>query len=460
MTTRNVYLLSGWKTSGKDTFFRDFQRGDLWKWKIFRRSDLPVLKTIPVTRMAFADLLKQEVKTRIGISDLVDLDRIKEDPIFDFIKDIWMNKADLIFSTEGGPSISGILADVPLLGQFILSLLKDSLSEYYSQHEMTLDFLRSVTVRDILKSHASMRRSKDSNYYAQHVLNDILSKPDEDFMITDLRFSNELSAAYGYLYERDIFTVRIFRKAVSVPPSHDLSEHDLDSLEPDYLAVPIKNWEEEYKAISKRFGFYRRYITRDDDEDNNNDSSILWTSQPGPTTSSSDDDIVNTTEYIPNIYQEVVDITKEAPDTVDEVVDTVIPTVIPSTVEEVVDTVTPSTVTPSTVLPSVITPVLPVKSKEPTAIVIPSVIKPVLLVKSKKPTIDILTNTAPTATVIPSVIKPIVLPVKLKEPVDIIDIITPGIIPGITPGIITRRRPNLNILDSIKTVNIMNDIDK
>ena len=274
-TKKKVYLVSGWKSSGKDTLCQQFQEvSDIpWNWKVLRKPGVPNLIPGYVSRLAFGDLLKQEVKQRFGFDEEFNLDTYKDHSMLELIKIIWINGLIDIGLTLTAPviqlgdakldkqrHIAKIFNGMPLFSQFMVPSFRELVQEYFPDAKpLKLEDLNKLTVTDILMEHAQMRRLQDPDYFAKHVYQEILKRTKENFMITDLRFSNELSTAYGYLYQWKIITVRVFRKTVPVPSKEEVTEHDLDTVEPDYLLIPLENWQEELDAASKRFSYCHKY---------------------------------------------------------------------------------------------------------------------------------------------------------------------------------------------------------
>jgi hypothetical protein len=91
------------------------------------------------------------------------------------------------------------------------------------------DFPTAKTPRDMLIQHAAAERSRDNHIYARYVRDAIAeSPPYSRIVITDWRYRSEASVIAELIDAANyVVYVRITRPDVS--PSHDPSEHDLDS---------------------------------------------------------------------------------------------------------------------------------------------------------------------------------------------------------------------------------------
>ena len=242
---KKVYLVMGWRGSGKDTLCKQFQGTSEigWNWRILKSPDQPDLVPETVTRLAFADSLKTEVQEQFEFPDSFSIDEHKEDKMFPIIETTWKEK----FS-DG----------LPMLRQVLLTTFSALVSEYFPR--ITRESLMSLTVREILIAHAHHRRNVDPEYFIRKVFQTMIDEPDTSFMITDLRFNNELSSAYSYLFQRDIVTIRVFRSCAEVPPPDTPSEHEMDEVRPDYVLIPTENFETELVVATRYFPYLKDYV--------------------------------------------------------------------------------------------------------------------------------------------------------------------------------------------------------
>jgi hypothetical protein len=193
-----VVLLCGYRGTGKDTLFTEWEQGR-FPWKVYRNpsSEQPGL-TIPLSpvRVAFADPLKQEVAERYGVP----INAPKE-------AKLWVS-------------------------------------------EITGDL---VSARDLYIAWGAYRRSQDPDYWCKKGAELVMKAPGTA-VVTDWRFVNE-----GMYFDKrfpDLITVRLFRSAVPIPPEDIESEHQLDGATTDYLLVTSQ---EDFSAAVEQFPQYRDY---------------------------------------------------------------------------------------------------------------------------------------------------------------------------------------------------------
>jgi hypothetical protein len=193
-----VVLLCGYRGTGKDTLFTEWEQGR-FPWKVYR-SRLSEQLGFPIplapVRVAFADPLKQEVAEQYGVP----IDAPKEEKL-------WRNEAGEL-----------------------------------------------VSARDLYIAWGAYRRSQDPNYWCKKGAELVMKAPGTA-VVTDWRFVNEGM----YFDERfpDLITVRLFRSAVPIPPEDIESEHQLDGATTDYLLVTSQ---EDFAAAVEQFPQYRDYI--------------------------------------------------------------------------------------------------------------------------------------------------------------------------------------------------------
>lgn len=198
---RSVILLSGFKRTGKDTFYNQIQ-GNLnekYNWHIYaNRKNTNNSQFIELlqnksnfVRFGFADELKKEVCNHYNINEINEYN-------------------------------------------------KDTYSNIYSR-----------TYRELLIDYAAKKREQNVNYWCSIVSNKItrfIKYGFNNFMITDFRYPNE----YQYISENnkintdDIFTVRLFRDYIDIPNISDLSERSLDDFNFDYILVDHRGSFEYY----------------------------------------------------------------------------------------------------------------------------------------------------------------------------------------------------------------------
>jgi hypothetical protein len=212
-----LLLLSGFRGSGKDTFFRDLQRGDLERWQLYkhpaRELDSKWQSSVPIRR-GLADAIKEEVH------------------------------ADL---RRQYPHLSHLLTeenkDLPLF-----------------PYERGL-----CSLRDLYIARGVEKKRDDIDYWCRCVRNSVSFVPHCNVVltITDWRFPHE----YDYFLSPEsgsstlpITTVRVFREAVPVPGTDIESERSLDSFTADYLAVPREEHVREKRAACSLFPQYSSFV--------------------------------------------------------------------------------------------------------------------------------------------------------------------------------------------------------
>lgn len=211
-----IILLCGYRRTGKDTLYtilsNKFNNQDeiaitnKFKWKIYKHPNKINEQFSDASkkykRVAFADLLKNEVSSIYGIPSIIP----------DSEKDIKQFK-----------------------------------------HFKTGDF---VSARDIYVEWGLIRRSGDINYWSKAVIN--LMEKENNYIITDWRYRNEsdyiLNAGVN-----NVLTVRMYRSDVPEPDITIESEHNLDNYQTDFLLLR-DDIEGEYKKIVKKFPQYQGYI--------------------------------------------------------------------------------------------------------------------------------------------------------------------------------------------------------
>lgn len=171
--SRKLFVLIGYKTTGKDTLADRLIRDEPYD-DLWWNCKLP--ECHDGIRLSLADALKDEVHS--------ELDRL----------------------------------GIPYVG-----IDKDA---YYEGSRLSL--------RDRYIEHGRYRRQQDVNYWLNVVLDKIEANQENDIIVTDCRFLNELEA-FKHVVGREVITIRIYRSNVEVPGLDIESEHDLDACATDYL---------------------------------------------------------------------------------------------------------------------------------------------------------------------------------------------------------------------------------
>jgi len=202
VTTKQVYLVCGYRRTGKDTLVKMFNKELEFNWLVYSDTSYK-LECENVIRVGFADKLREEVNQILNLSDNFDYDTFKETIVQN--------------------------------GQ---------------------------TYRDILIQHGGLRRSQDIDYWVKQIIPRIQNTK-ENIMITDWRFRNELICLERNLEELNqnkytvLKTIRVFRSEVPIPPYEVDSEHNLDKTLTDFLLVTS---EEEFTKACELFPQYINFV--------------------------------------------------------------------------------------------------------------------------------------------------------------------------------------------------------
>lgn len=179
MSDTNIIMITGYRGSGKDTLNKQLSGTSHipFNWIIYANPevDKPFPHYLKARRVAFADILKDEVIASLGniLPEGFDRDRDKE----------------MMLST----------------------------GKTFRQH--CIDTAMSA-------------RAVNVDHWSTKAMSQV--KPGESIVITDWRFQNEIKycARFG-----SVTSIRVFRRSVPVPPADDRSEHDLDHEVTDFLLV-------------------------------------------------------------------------------------------------------------------------------------------------------------------------------------------------------------------------------
>jgi len=114
---------------------------------------------------------------------------------------------------------------------------------------------REETYRDVLIRVGAERRRADADVWCKKALLNERGEPRfARVVVTDFRFANEL-AFVRKLYPR-VLTVRVCARSAEVPPYDVESEHTLDGLTTDALALPLTRG---FNASEERDNFLRLF---------------------------------------------------------------------------------------------------------------------------------------------------------------------------------------------------------
>jgi hypothetical protein len=127
--------------------------------------------------------------------------------------------------------------------------------------------LSGLTLRDLLKTTAMHMRAINPNVWADYVAEEIVVDDGfsihgpagrvRDVIVADYRFPNErtVMAPLGRVY-----TTRVFRGDVDIPPSDAIAEHNLDQEATDFLVLPCDDEAKHMAKFSQLFSFSDQYV--------------------------------------------------------------------------------------------------------------------------------------------------------------------------------------------------------
>lgn len=188
----DVLLLGGYKGHGKDTFF-DFLTGTRQDvdFEVTVEDSQCTLPKLAYTRLAFADVLKQQVAKLLNVS-VEYIDAHKDLPIDEKLNYVPYDTNNVI-----------------------------------------------KTLRDVLIDYATHKRKTDQYYFTRFVCDQIKHIEDSVIVITDFRFVEEyMYLCVGLPPGRTLFTARVHNSNAPIPGKEEASEHQLDGFYFHYL---VKN---------------------------------------------------------------------------------------------------------------------------------------------------------------------------------------------------------------------------
>lgn len=202
VTSNVIRMISGYRGTGKDTICQHLNTGKgEYKWVVYHSSNREIKPFRgPGIRIAFADELKKEVVAEQNLPSTFNLEKDKE-------------------------------------------MLLPS-GKTFRQH--------------CIEKGCAMRAKDPSHWVRLGFRNCEFSHA--TITISDWRY---IIGEYNYAISMgEVITFRVFRKDVPIPPivnPTDDPEHSLDHFMADYLILPKKNQEEEFKAAIKIFPQYQNY---------------------------------------------------------------------------------------------------------------------------------------------------------------------------------------------------------
>jgi hypothetical protein len=117
------------------------------------------------------------------------------------------------------------------------------------------------TMRKLFIEIARATRLVDPTFFAKRL--DMELANTDNVVITDWRYPNE----HDYLHQHNnITTLRVHReydhhgKKLNMPSEQDDSEHSLDSFKTDFIALPVKYYQDNYNGLIRRFPWASKYV--------------------------------------------------------------------------------------------------------------------------------------------------------------------------------------------------------
>ena len=227
-----LFLVTGYRGHGKDTLYKQLADDRHWppyNWIVYVPElmvgkESPFTDIRPIRRLAFADVLKQEVKTKLISDKLIDHH----------------------FDHES-------YKDIPII---LPAESKDQSVNKLGSPRKSVEQVTNKTFRDYCIERAEYVRETDPDYWARQVI-DQVNQPG-NVMITDWRYPNELCYYFNLqnITKKRVHTIRLFRSQIPIPNDDIMSEHSNDDVLTDYLLVT--STDDFHKAV-EQFPQYKLY---------------------------------------------------------------------------------------------------------------------------------------------------------------------------------------------------------
>jgi hypothetical protein len=225
-----IYLVSGYKRAGKDTWYEYLNAGRVPKCSIIHHMHAGAqreweeclnaarLEPGTVARVKFADVLIDQTIQELGLDD------------------IGLKARNLANPNDQQSKVGYTRTN--------FEHIKDTM------------FVGGHSIREHMKSIALRNKEKDMNVYARKTCDAIdhhIRQGVRTIVVTDWRFAHE----FDYVYETfsscpnvSIQTVRVTRSGVRIPPASDKTEHNLDRWIYDMEFITLSNANVEIQARS------------------------------------------------------------------------------------------------------------------------------------------------------------------------------------------------------------------
>lgn len=245
-----IYLVCGYKTTGKDTLFKQLiKRSDIpFNWIVYVDPSKNTPKFNPnklshLERRALADELKKEIVEMLM--------KDHESKLYLFSITDYLLKTN---SENKNITLTEISKDISKMADFISPLMTFKIPTIDDYIEILnkckeIPLFDGKSFRDLCIEHAAFRRNQKQTYWSDLIFSNIKSS----IMCTDWRNLDEEKVARS---KSEVRTIRVYRSDVPVPPMDDKSEHSLDNITTDYFLVRS---EEEFKKGCEIFPQYKSY---------------------------------------------------------------------------------------------------------------------------------------------------------------------------------------------------------
>ncbi len=197
MTPGSIVFFCGYRGHGKNAILEKIKGNNNFEFEVPEEAkwlfSLP--SHVPINDMAFATVLKQKIAELLNL-EVSEIDALKDEPLPESVKE-------------------------------------------YKFKIINPQNPQRVTVRDVLIDHAEYERQLDEDYFAR-IAALTQYKADAFNFVTDFRYPNEFAYFQTFVPASRLFTVRVYRHGVEVPPDDVKSEHSLDDFDTNFLITSIK----------------------------------------------------------------------------------------------------------------------------------------------------------------------------------------------------------------------------
>lgn len=126
--------------------------------------------------------------------------------------------------------------------------------EYEPVDKDALMLTRDVSFRDLYKQEAAKMTAANPHHWADAALKDVPAETTQA-LVSDFRFPAELESMRAV--DPDVVTARVFYAHAAIPDALDTTEHSLDFLTTDFLALPLEDLHRHREAVLDVLPQYR-----------------------------------------------------------------------------------------------------------------------------------------------------------------------------------------------------------